>query len=322
LPISEPPIVPSRDAADRSEELALIPGGQFLMGSNDFYPEERPVRAAIVLPFWIERHPVTNAEFARFVEKTHYVTRAERPVNPQDYPEASEEELAPGGLVFRQPDGPVPLNDISRWWSFVPGANWRQPTGPGSDLAGLDEHPVVQIGYEDAEAYAAWRGRRLPTEAEWEMAARGGLESAPYCWGREVAVDGHDMANTWQGEFPWQNLALDGFEGTSPVGAFAPNGFGLVDMAGNVWEWTADWWQVGVQSTSACCSRRTAAERGEWSAAPGERFGRKVIKGGSYLCAPSYCLRYRPSARQPEAIDTTTCHIGFRCVVSASPPSK
>jgi formylglycine-generating enzyme len=301
--------------------MVLIPGGQFLMGSNDFYPEERPVRAAVVPPFWIERHLVTNAEFALFVDETHYITRAERPVNPQDYPGATEEELAPGGLVFRQPDGPVPLNDISRWWSFVPGAHWRRPTGPGSDPAGLDEHPVVQIAHEDAEAYAAWRGRRLPTEAEWEMAARGGLESAPYCWGNDGAVDAHSLANTWQGEFPWQNLALDGYEGTSPVGAFAPNGFGLLDMAGNVWEWTADWWQVGVESTSPCCSpRTTSVDGGEWSAAPGERFGRKVIKGGSYLCAPNYCLRYRPSARQPEAIDTTTCHIGFRCAVSSGPP--
>jgi formylglycine-generating enzyme len=315
--------VTSHDATAGPEEMIFIPGGQFLMGSNDFYPEERPARPAVVLPFWLERHPVTNAEFARFVDETHYVTRAERPVDPRDYPEATAEELAPGGLVFQQPGGPVPLNDISGWWAFVPGANWRQPTGPDSDLEGLDEHPVVQIGYEDAEAYAAWRGRRLPTEAEWEIAARGGLESAPYCWGNDMVVAGHYMANTWQGEFPWQNLALDGYGGTSPVGAFAPNGFGLVDMAGNVWEWTADWWQVGVQSMSPCCSpRTTAVGGGEWSAAPGERFGRKVIKGGSYLCAPNYCLRYRPSARQPEPIDTTTCHLGFRCAVSSNPPLR
>ncbi len=229
--------------------------------------------------------------------------------------------MIPGGLVFQKPDGPVPLHDATRWWAYVPGASWRCPRGPDSDLDGLDDHPVVQVSLEDAEAYAAWRGARLPTEAEWELAARGGLdESAHYTWGLDPFPDGRQMANTWQGDFPWQNLVLDGYEATSPVGAFAPNGYGLLDMAGNVWEWTDDWWQDQHRPVHACCAPgegRDHLSMAQRSAAPGERFGRKVIKGGSHLCAPNYCLRFRPAARQPEAVDTATCHIGFRCCVSS-----
>jgi formylglycine-generating enzyme len=299
--------------------MVRISGGRFLMGSDQFYHEENPVHSEVVESFWIDRHPVTNAEFARFVGETHYVTLAERPLNPQDYPGAPEELLKPGGLVFRRPEGPVPLHDATRWWDYVPGANWRCPRGPGTDLEGLDDHPVVQVSHEDAGAYASWRGARLPTEAEWELAARGGVESARYCWGDDPFPGGRQMANTWQGNFPWQNLVLDGYECTSPVGAFDPNGFGLVDMAGNVWEWTDDWWQDTHHPSNACCSPTNSRDvfgSSERSAAPGERFGRRVIKGGSHLCAPNYCLRFRPSARQPEAVDTATCHIGFRCSLS------
>jgi formylglycine-generating enzyme len=300
-------------------KLVRIPGKRFLMGSDRFYSEERPVHEVEVDAFWIERHLVTNAQFARFVDETRYVTLAERPLDPQDYPGAPKELLKPGGLVFQPSDRPIPLDDATQWWAYVPGADWRHPRGPGTDLKGLDNHPVVQVSYEDAEAYAAWRGARMPTEAEWEMAARGGLEAALYSWGDERHPEGRQMANTWQGEFPWQNLALDGYEGTSPVGAFPANGYGLADMAGNVWEWTADWWQEQHRSAAPCCSpssgRNTSGAEKD-SASPGERFGRKVIKGGSHLCAPNYCLRFRPSARQPEAVDTTTCHIGFRCASS------
>jgi formylglycine-generating enzyme len=304
-------------------ELVHIPGRKFLIGSDRFYPEERPVHEVEVDEFWIERHLVTNAQFACFVGETRYVTLAERPLDPQDYPGAPRELLKPGGLVFRPPDRPVPLDDATQWWAYVPGANWRHPRGPETDLEGLSDHPVVQVSYEDAEAYGAWRGARMPTEAEWEMAARGGLDAAIYSWGDERQPEGRQMANTWQGEFPRQNLALDGYEGTSPVGAFPANGYGLADMAGNVWEWTADWWQDRNRSTAPCCSPNSRGRRSgnaeQDSASPGERFGRKVIKGGSHLCAPNYCLRFRPSARQPEALDTTTCHIGFRCASSVPP---
>ena len=296
-------------------EMVPIEGRRFMMGSEDFYREERPVHPADVGDFWIDAYQVTNAQFARFVHATGYVTVAERPLDPADYPDALPHLLHPGGLVFQGTTGPVPLDDVTRWWAYTPGASWRTPLGPTSDLAGRDDHPVVQIAYEDAEAYALWRGARLPTEAEWELAARGGLETAPYCWGVEPYPDGTQMANTWQGEFPWQNLILDGFPGTSPVGSFPGNGLGLFDMAGNVWEWTSDPWRDHAPAKS-CCSPIPPGDRS--SDAPTERFERKVIKGGSHLCSPNYCLRFRPAARQPEALDTSTCHIGFRCVADAS----
>ena len=300
--------------------MAWIPGGEFRMGSDDFYPEERPSHRVTVDGFWMDVGPVTVTEFGRFVAATGYQTVAEQPLRPADYPDADPALLVPGSLVFRRTAGPVDTTDFREWWAYVPGACWRHPEGPGSDLQGRDRHPVTQIAYADAEAYAAWAGKTLPTEAEWECAARGGLDGAVYVWGDEFAPGGRQFANTWQGEFPWQNLLLDGYEGTSPVGAFPVNGYGLFDMAGNVWEWTSDYFRprhtTGQPEAAPCCpaANPRVAEPGRdlASAIP-----RKVIKGGSHLCAPNYCLRYRPAARQGEAIDTSTGHLGFRCIVSA-----
>jgi sulfatase modifying factor 1 len=289
--------------------MVELPGGTFRMGSGRFYPEERPVREVTVGPFAIDRHPVTVAEFRRFVKETGHVTWAERPPPAGDYPDADPGDLVAGSLVFRKSEGPVDLRDFRNWWSWTPGADWRHPEGPGSDVGGRELHPVTHVAHSDAQSYATWAGKSVPTEAEWEYAARGSLDGATFTWGDEFAPKGRMMANTWQGEFPWQNLVTDGYEGTSPVERFPPNGFGLYDMAGNVWEWTSDWFDRPHANGGACCAPHFADE---------ERFPRKVIKGGSHLCAPNYCLRYRPAARQAESIDTTTCHIGFRCVVRAS----
>jgi formylglycine-generating enzyme len=301
--------------------MVWVPGGSFLMGSDRFYPEEQPMRRVEVDGFWMDCHPVTVAEFGRFVEGTGYVTVAERPPDPAQCPGADSRLLVPGALVFRKPRGRVDLRDFRNWWAYVPGASWRHPEGPGSTLAGREQHPVVQVAHEDAEAYAAWAGKALPTEAEWEFAARGGLDGRTYAWGDEFAPGGRMMANTWQGEFPWQNVMADGFEGTSPVGAFPPNGYGLYDMTGNVWEWTRDLFTsspAGLESKPCCGPRNPAVaspQHGLASGEPGQGIPRMVIKGGSHLCAPNYCLRYRPAARQGEAVDTSTGHIGFRCLV-------
>ncbi len=285
--------------------MAWIPGGEFLMGSEAFYPEERPVQRVVVDGFWMDEHPVTAADFRRFSRETGYVTVAERPLDPSDYPQADPDLLVLGSLVFRATRGPVDLDDNRNWWEYVPGAYWKRPAGPGSTINGRDRHPVVHVAYEDVEAYAGWAEKALPTEAEWEFAARGGLEGATFSWGNEHFPDGKAMANTWQGEFPWQNLRLDGFEGTSPVGSFEPNGYGLFDVTGNVWEWTCDVFSA-APVTSPCCAPDAGGD-----------IPRRVIKGGSHLCAPNYCLRYRPAARQGQAIDSSTGHLGFRCVVRA-----
>jgi formylglycine-generating enzyme required for sulfatase activity len=297
--------------------MAWIPGGTFAMGDTRFYPEERPVREVEVDGFWIDECPVTAAEFRRFVRETGHVTVAERPPASADYPDADPELLVPGSLVFQGTPGPVDLRDVTQWWEYLPGASWRRPRGPGSTINGRDRHPVVHVAYEDAAAYASWAGKDLPTEAEWEFAARGGLEGAVFAWGDDHFPDGKAAANTWQGEFPWQNLKLDGFDGTSPVGSFAPNGYGLYDVCGNVWEWTKDLFAVQEHAAAhaPCC--------GPADPRPAAEIPRRVIKGGSHLCAPNYCLRYRPAARQAEAVDTSTTHIGFRCVVrapDAAPP--
>jgi formylglycine-generating enzyme len=293
--------------------MVELPGGTFRMGSDRFYPEERPVREATVGPFAIDRHPVTVAEFRRFVKDTRHDSWAELPPKPEDYPDSESGDLVPGSLVFRKSNGPVDLRDFRNWWSWTPGADWRHPEGLGSNVGGRELHPVTHVAYSDAEAYATWAGKSLPTEAEWEYAARGGLDGATFTWGDEFAPKGRMMANTWQGEFPWQNLVTDGYEGTSPVERFPPNAYGLYDMAGNVWEWTTDWFDRSASTSgSPCCAPQGPGLVGD------ERFPRKVIKGGSHLCAPNYCLRYRPAARQAESIDTTTCHIGFRCVIRGS----
>jgi formylglycine-generating enzyme len=284
--------------------MRWIPGGSFVMGDERFYPEERPLREVSVDGFWIDECPVTVAEFRRFVKETGYVTAAERSPDPDDYPDADPALLRPGSLVFRGTRGPVDLSDARNWWEYVPGANWKRPEGPGSDTYTRARHPVVHVAPEDAEAYAASAGKALPTEAEWEYAARGGLERAVFAWGDDLAPGGRMMANSWQGEFPWENLMTDGWLGTSPVASYPPNGFGLFDMTGNVWEWTRDTFHAHA-STHACCAPERTTE---------QRFARRVIKGGSHLCAPNYCLRFRPAARQGETIDTSTAHIGFRCI--------
>ena len=301
------------DAAAR-ESMIWIPGGNFLMGSNSFYREERPVRPAHVDGFWLDIYPVTNAEFRKFVDATGYVTYSERPPNPAMYPDADPEMLVPGSLVFKKPDRPVNLRNNLAWWEYRPGADWRHPQGPESSIHGRDDHPVVHVAYEDALAYAAWAGKALPSEAEWEFAARGGLEGKAYPWGDASNPDGRFMANTWQGHFPYENSADDGYEGTSPVDAFPPNGYGLFDMVGNTWEWTSSPFDAAGDQQSAaqpqsCCH----------TSAGDEKSVRLTVKGGSHLCAPNYCLRYRPSARQGETVDSSTCHIGFRCVVRQPP---
>jgi len=301
--------------------MVWIPGGTYRMGSEHHYPEERPIQRVSDDGFWMDRTPVTNTAFEKFVRETGHVTFAEIAPNAEDYPGAKPEMLQPGGLVFIKPPHRVDLRNFQNWWNFVFGADWRHPRGPNTTLDGLDTHPVVQIAYADAEAYTKWAGKALPTEAEWEFAARGGLEDTEYAWGNELTPGGHLMANFWQGEFPWQNLVEDGFEGTSPVGSFPANGYGLVDTIGNVWEWTTDWYtpRSGSEPIKACCTPhnpRGGKEADSYDPRQPEiRIPRKVIKGGSHLCAPNYCRRYRPAARFPEPIDTSTCHLGFRCIV-------
>jgi formylglycine-generating enzyme required for sulfatase activity len=307
---------------DRLRHMTRIPGGTFLMGSTDFYPEESPVHHVTVDAFWMDEHPVTVGEYRRFVHETSYTTVAERPLDPSDYPDADPALLVPGSLVFKRAQGPVDLRDFRNWWCYVPSACWYQPEGEGSTIAGRDRHPVTHIAYEDALAYAEWAGKELPSEAEWEFAARGGLEGAVFVWGNEFAPRGRMMANTWQGEFPWQNLKLDGYEGTSPVGSYRPNGFGLFDVAGNVWEWTSDYFtpRHTDEVDHPCCvpvNPRVESPSSD-SGLMAEPIPRRVIKGGSHLCAPNYCLRYRPAARQGEAVDTSTGHIGFRCIIRDS----
>ncbi|HET6692595.1 MAG TPA: formylglycine-generating enzyme family protein [Miltoncostaeaceae bacterium] len=295
--------------------MRWIPAGEFLMGSQDFYPEEAPVRRVAVDGLWIDETPVTVAAFAAFVEDTGHVTDAEVAPDAADYPGADPALLVPGSLVFRPTDGPVDLRDVRNWWAWTPGASWRSPEGPGSSVEGRADHPVTQVSCRDAEAYAAWAGKALPTEAEWEHAARGGLEGAVFAWGDEFRPGGRHMANTWQGRFPFENLVEDGHVGTSPVGSYPANGYGLVDVTGNVWEWTSDFFAVPDRTARSCCvPRNPRVTDAAASTMPGEAHPRRVIKGGSHLCAPSYCLRYRPAARQSESVESATTHLGFRCV--------
>jgi sulfatase modifying factor 1 len=291
------------------------------MGSDHHYPEEAPAHRVTVGSFWMDATPVTNRQFGRFVAETGYKTVAEIAPRLEDYPQALPHMLQPGSLTFSPPIHPVTLRDMSQWWTFRFGACWRKPYGAGSSIKGMDDHPVVHVAFQDAEAYAAWAGRSLPSEAEWEFAARGGLDAAEFAWGDELAPGGRHMANIWHGAFPHENTKEDGYPRTSPVQAFPPNGYGLFDMIGNVWEWTSDFWTSRHPADAAkpCCipaNPRGGSEDGSYD--PREtalRIARKVLKGGSHLCAPNYCRRYRPAARHAQPIDTSTSHIGFRCIV-------
>ncbi|MBT2186094.1 formylglycine-generating enzyme family protein [Sphingobium nicotianae] len=304
--------------------MRFIPRGTFTMGSERFYPEEAPLRRVKIEAYWIDETPVTNAQFACFVAETGHVTLAEIAPDPKDYPGMLPGMDQPGSLVFHQPSVPVGTGDPGAWWHFVFGADWRHPLGPDSDLDGLADHPVVHVAYADALAYAKWAGKALPTEAEFEYAARGGHDEWDYAWGDELAPEGRMLANYWQGIFPNTNDLLDGWARTSPVRSFPANDHGLYDMIGNVWEWTQDWWaQPAVLKKKGdkqnCCSLnnpRGGTLRESFDPdQPQVRIGRKVLKGGSHLCAENYCQRYRPAARHPEMIDTSTTHIGFRCVI-------
>ena len=291
--------------------MVWIPGGSFVMGSDHHYPEEAPAQRVEVADFWIDRAPVTNAQFLKFVKATGYRTVAERPADPELYPGAQPEQLQPASIVFLPPSGPMLQADHYRWWQYIAGADWRHPEGPGSSIKGREQHPVVHVAHADAEAYASWIGKQLPSEREWERAAWGGREGCEFAWGSELHPGGVPVANTFQGDFPHHNSRLDGYERTSPVGVFPANGYGLVDMIGNVWEWTDSWY--GSHTASTCCGGAREA-----SIDPSSQHGavpRKVVKGGSFLCAPSYCRRYRPAARMAQGIDTSTCHMGFRCIV-------
>jgi sulfatase modifying factor 1 len=308
--------------------MVFIEGGTFRMGSDKHYPEEAPAHNVTVSGFFIDPTPVTNAQFRKFVEATGHVTFAEIPPDPKDYPGALPHMLKAGSLVFTPPQGAVDLRDWSQWWNFTFGANWRRPYGPGSSINGLDNHPVVHVAFTDAEAYAKWAGKELPTEAEWEFAARGGLDGAEFAWGDELIPGGKYMANTWQGNFPHENLKLDGYERTSPVKTYNPNGYGVYDMIGNVWEWTVDWYatkHTGDAPKACCIPENPRGGREEQSYDPCQpkiKIPRKVIKGGSHLCAPNYCRRYRPAARHAEAIDTSTSHVSFRCIKRERPSEQ
>ncbi len=309
------------DPAPAPQDLVWIPGGTFRMGSDHHYVEEAPAHHVTVDGFWIDRTPVTNRQFRDFVRDTGYVTTAEIVPDAKDYPGALPHMLYAGSLVFSAPDRAVDLADWSQWWRFMKGADWRHPYGPRSNVNPLDSHPVVHVSFADACAYAAWAGKQLPTEAEWELAARGGLDGAEFAWGDSFMPHGRQMANTWQGEFPRQNVCEDGFARTSPVTAFPPNLYGVWDMIGNVWEWTTDWYapRHAADAPKACCTPenpRGGSEAGSYDPCqPEVRIPRRVLKGGSHLCAPNYCRRYRPAARHAQPVDTSASHIGFRCVV-------
>lgn len=298
-------------------DMVLLSGGAFAMGSDDFYPDERPVHEASVSAFWIDVHPVTNEDFRRFVAATGYVTVAERVLDPADFPGTPPADLAPGSLVFTPTAGPVDLRDWRQWWRWQPGASWRHPEGPESSIAGRERHPVVQVAFADAEAYALWAGKRLPTEAEFEYAARGGAEGGSFAWGDEAFPGGVPQAHTWIGRFPYE-IADEYAGSTAPVGSFPANGYGLVDTIGNVWEWTTGYYAPRHDVGGVPVERDGRLDLlAASSAEPGSRVPRRTLKGGSHLCSPDYCLRFRPAARSPQAEDSSTTHIGFRCARDA-----
>jgi len=315
------------------EGMVRVPGGEFLMGSSQAGSRmsEQPVVKAKVAGFFLDAQPVTNAEFGKFVAASGYVTTAERPVDweeikkqlPEGTPKPDAEQLKPGSMVFVATKGPVDLNEMSGWWRWTAGASWKHPEGPGSDLLGRENHPVVQVSWDDASAYAKWAGKRLPTEAEWEYAARGGLEGKRYAWGDEFKPEGKFMANTWTGDFPYNNTKEDGYAGTSPVRAYPPNGYGLYDMGGNVWNWCSDWYRPDTrarQKLEASCDNPQGppASYNPWQP---QQTQERVTKGGSFLCHIAYCESYRPSARRGTPADTGMSHIGFRLALSDLPPA-
>ncbi|MBI5425842.1 MAG: formylglycine-generating enzyme family protein [Opitutae bacterium] len=322
-------------AAEPPSGMVWIPGGEFSMGLAEVGPElcgpggttgsdAQPIHRVAVNGFWMDATEVTNAEFARFVAATGYVTVAERKPRAEDYPGAPAELLVPGSVVFLPPARPVPLTNALVWWRYVPGADWRHPQGPGSSLDGREKFPVVHVCYEDAEVYARWAGKRLPTEAEWEFAARGGRPGERFTWGSELVPDGRWMANIWQGEFPSHNAASDGFADLAPVASFPPNPYGLFDMAGNVWEWCSDWYRPDAYARDTAeahngVTRNPHGPTREASFDPGEPgLAKRVQRGGSFLCSDQYCIRYTLGSRGKGAPDTGSVHLGFRCVRDAA----
>jgi sulfatase modifying factor 1 len=315
LQTSPPPTIPTGTPADasRTNGMIWIRGGTFLMGSEAGQADEQPVHRVTLDGFWLDQFEVTNEKFEQFIRATGYVTVAERKPDPKDFPGAPPENLVPGSVVFTPPPGDVPLDNHFIWWKYVPGANWRHPEGPGSDLKGREKHPVVHVAWFDAMAYAKWAGKRLPTEAEWEYASRGGQEQQPYMWGTEQVPDGKWRANIWQGRFPNENTLADNYRITAPVGSYAPNGYSLYDMAGNVWEWCSDWYLPDYYERSP--PRNPAGP--DTSFDPNEPgVPKRVQRGGSYLCSDLYCKGYRPSARMKTSPDTGLAHSGFRCARS------
>ncbi|WP_072360071.1 formylglycine-generating enzyme family protein [Chitinophaga sancti] len=307
---------------DTANHMILIPGGTFIMGASDAdaRQDEQPRHSVTVDSFWIDEHEVTNAEFARFVEATGYVTTAEKPISKEEFmqqlppgsPEPDSSMLLPGALVFTPPNHAVPLDDISQWWTFTLGASWKHPQGPGSEISGKENLPVVQVSWDDAQAYARWAGKRLPTEAEWEFAARGGLNDQPYTWGSDPVTSGQPKANTWSGNFPYQNTGIDGFTGLAPVRSFPANGYGLYDMAGNVWEWVADWYDVDYYKHADHTHNPKGPGKGNDPDDPA--VAKHTIRGGSFMCTDQYCSGYRVTARMKSSPESGLENLGFRCV--------
>lgn len=318
-PEASPSVNTTKPPGPTPEGMVWIPGGTFWMGGNDQTTSDAdPPHLVTVDGYWMDRTEVTNRQFAAFVKATGYVTVAERKPEAKDFPDAPPENLVAGSVVFAQPNTPVPLNDHLQWWRYVPGADWRHPEGPESSIEGKDDYPVVQVGFPDAEAYARWAGKRLPTEAEWEFAARGGLDRRKYVWGDSREPEGKPRMNSWQGRFPVQNVATDGFARLAPVGTFPPNGFGLLDMAGNVWEWCSDWYRPNYEVAGTAPLLNPQGPSSSYDPQePG--IPKRVQRGGSFLCSDEYCTRYLPGARGKGEVDSGTSHLGFRCVRPARP---